>query len=98
MPTIKGQCLEIFYFMFFRETVSPGPLRILLTKYRIFASKIPQVMEGSLFFTGVIDTSDQRKKFIYKRNIFFVVCSKLVTISTYAGGITRPVSITPALN
>ncbi len=55
---LKGVWHAIFDFMFFHESVSPGPMTTPLGPFRIF-SKIREDILEWMFITGVNDTGDK---------------------------------------
>jgi hypothetical protein len=55
VEALKGQCHEIFCFLFFYESVSPQPQSVPLGPFRIF-SKIRGDIRKSRCTTGVNDT------------------------------------------
>ncbi len=61
IPSLKGQCHEIFEFRLFHESVSSKLLSIPLGLFRIF-SKIRGDIRSSRCTTGVVDTGGNWKK------------------------------------
>ncbi len=60
---LKGVWHEIFDFrIFFRKSVSPGPLSIPLGPFRIF-SKTRRDIRKWMFISSVNDTAEKREKF-----------------------------------
>ncbi len=58
MMILKGVWHEIFDFIFFHESVYPGPLSIPLGSFQLF-SKIRRDNREWMFISGVNDTGDK---------------------------------------
>ncbi len=88
---LKGQCHEIFCFIFFHKSPSPKPLKITLGSFKIF-SKICGVIRKSSCTTGVNDTGGKFATGVNDTG------GKLPLISTSPVVNLPTVSTTPAAN